>query len=122
MARPREIKLESGGTIKLQDVPKELADKIEALATGKSLGVEQEVLAVPRQEPPKNNEVISSDGFLNTALGLIKRDNKYDVVVVKFDPESKQAIVTEFIYAGDFRDRAFNKFKQEVVQRKLNLV
>ena len=113
MARPKVITLPTGGSIKLQDVPKELSDAIENLT--KTTG---DVSATVSSDYQNTDPVMDVNSPLDkVALGLVKTGaQSFEIVEVKYNLNTRQAQVFQVHNAGVMNSQAFDKFRQFVVK------
>lgn len=116
MSKPRKIKL-AEGTVLLAGFPKDVANKLEAYIAAYtqptiliSSGTNIEEIAAPKPQYHMPDK----------ALGLReKSSSEYEVVVVKYNADTKDAIVEEVIPAGTFKADGISKFKMELFKREL---
>ncbi len=55
----------------------------------------------------------------HVALGVAKGDDGWDLIKLKYNPLTKDAVVVEQIHAGPSRDFAIEKFKLTAVEEGL---
>lgn len=118
MARPRTIKLADGGEVILKNISKERCDEITSLLTAVKPLVDIKVQTEPEPVLTEfvnvHSNVIETpmvDGKLtNVAVGTSHKDNVYSVVVIKYNPFTKQAIVDSVKPAGHSKAEARSKF------------
>lgn len=109
MSKFRNFKLKDG-KVSIKDFTKDKADLFEQYCY--EFGQEQDA--------PKPNEALSGQ-LTEKALGL--RENavtkEWEIVVVAYNPVTKEAKVEQVKGAGNFRQLALNSFKQELLNQKL---
>lgn len=117
-AKPRSIKFEDG-TVLLSGFPKDLANELEAyvakfkksseLSEGQTMAIE-EVVSTEASKPMYH--------MPDKAFGLREKSpREYEVVVVKYNADTKDAVVDEIIPAGDFRQQGQTALKMELFKR-----
>lgn len=106
MARPRVVKL-AEGTVSLQSVPKEQADKIIALLSGVQAESEVAPTEVEHDAAP-----VDASNLTGIAIGLNKnKAGTWELVSVKFNSETKEAQVSEVEDFGGTKAIAVSEFK-----------
>lgn len=141
MARPRTIKLGDSEVI-LKNMSKEQADKIEALISQPSqivVPAETVTSEIIKSDPIElkgvnldseitfhtmhqigNNQTQHNLPLENTALGIRKNSaGKWELVHVKYNAESKQALVDKVVDLGDNKGLAISEFKIAAVRNGL---
>jgi len=109
MARPRELRLEDG-TVTLQGFSTQRADELEELLTKPT---ESPTYKVATDEPVMQTDLQQS------AVGLYKKDNSWFVVTVKYNPDTRQALVVSAEDVGTNVYKAENAFKMTVVKNNI---
>lgn len=119
MAKPRRIELDLG-TVSLQGFPTEVADKLEEhiLSFNKSAVPPKETLEhitqqikAPTPEAPVEVVAKPTVNLDKRAIGLTVHENKYKVVTIAYNIDSKEASVITMQLTDGKRD-GINKFKQ----------
>lgn len=58
-----------------------------------------------------------TEAYPDKAIGLREDGSKYELVVVGYNSNTKEAVVEEVRNAGDFRQHAVSVFQQEIFKR-----
>jgi len=123
MARPKTITLEHG-TVSLQGFPKEvseaLAEHIKNYGKPASTEATTSTVSIPTSSvttPIPVNQVSSE--LTDTAVGVRQIGNKYELVLVKYNAQTKDASVLT-VEPYEFRREAIMKFKMKASE--LNFV
>lgn len=110
IARPRIIKLESGGEVKLTNVPMDIADKLKDLLSAGLSESKSPVEVEAPEELPVKDEVVGV--YTNTALGTFQDPNGlWCVAVIKYDPRTGLAKMQEVVKAGYEKADVEERFK-----------
>lgn len=121
MSRPKTVKLEHG-EVSLHGFPKEVSDSLVQHIKG----FNKPTIVVPGgtpldeivHKPHQTTKVKTEDSnFTDTALGIRQVGNKYELVYVKYNADTKEAIVDK-VHAEDFRRDVTTKFKMAASELK----
>lgn len=69
-------------------------------------------------QPKEQVEETTVQELNEVAFGLVKRGNKYELVTIKFNADTKESVIEKVENAGDRRE-AVNKFKLAIFNAKL---
>jgi len=113
MARPTTIKMGEGEVV-LRNLPKEEIERIKALLTGeKSVGQELIEALQETVDVQQSNDTTNYNLPLNeTALGFRKNNaGSYELISVKYNVDTKQAIVDKVQNLGENKQIAVYDLK-----------
>jgi hypothetical protein len=126
MARPKIITLEAG-KISLIGFPKEVSEKLEAyiLDFGKDADkpkvAREETIQIPVEGSAELlgvSKALMLGELTEKALAVHhdKINKRYDLVIVKYNPTTKEAAVDNIRAVGEYKQLATNEFKKKVIE------
>jgi hypothetical protein len=108
MARPRILRTKDGGEISLKNCAPETYDKVKAVLDGET----------PATPAASAATAVNGD-LTHTAFGTAKVGGQWAVAILKYNPETNEAVVERLERGGEEKHITIANFKALVVQHGL---